>query len=141
MLILEQGRIQQKISDLDKQLRVYENEIHAEEAFQAQGLSGGLIGVDPNLVNLRSGSRGNTQGQAGGALDLGRELLLIRQKIAQFESYSRDSNHPDLQAVAVPGSSRFSASWAVAQRTVPKGHLFPPSSHESHLLTKLRRCR
>ena len=30
MLILEQGRIQQKISDLDKQLRVYENEIHAE---------------------------------------------------------------------------------------------------------------
>ncbi len=97
MLILEQGRIQQKISDLDKQLRVYENEIHAEEAFQAQGLSGGLIGVDLNLVNLRGGSRGNVQGQGGGALDLGRELLLIRQKIAQFESYSRDPNHPDLK--------------------------------------------
>ena len=28
---------------------------------------------------------------------MGRELLLIRQKIAQFESYSRDPNHPDLK--------------------------------------------
>jgi succinoglycan biosynthesis transport protein ExoP len=99
LLIHDQGRIQQKISDLDKELRELDNAINAEQALQAQGLSGGLIGADPNLLSLRSGSRGGTQGQPGGTMDLGRELLLIRQKIAQFESYSRDVNHPDLKAL------------------------------------------
>jgi len=99
ILILDQGRIQQKISELDKELRELDNAIHAEEALQAQGLSGGLIGADPNLFNTRGGARGGDQGQVGGTVNLGRELLMIRQKIAQFESYSRDTNHPDLKVL------------------------------------------
>ena len=54
LLIHDQGRIQQKISDLDKELRELNGAIQAEEALQAQGLSGGLSGTDPDLLSIRN---------------------------------------------------------------------------------------
>ncbi|MEZ6035388.1 MAG: AAA family ATPase [Planctomycetaceae bacterium] len=99
MLMAEQARIQQKIADLDKELRQLNGEIHAEEALQAQGLSGGLIGAGAGILSLSGRPGGGTPGQPGGTVDLGRELLLIRQKIEQFKANSRDPNHPDLLAM------------------------------------------
>ena len=54
LLIHDQGRIQQKITELEKELRKYDADIREETALQAQGLSGGLTGTDLNLQNLRS---------------------------------------------------------------------------------------
>jgi len=98
-LMLDQGRIQQKISDLDKELRELDGAIHAEEALQAQGLSGGLMGSDPGLLTIRGGNaRSGASGGSGGTLDPGQQLFLLRQKIVQFESTTRNPNHPDLLA-------------------------------------------
>ena len=98
-LLLDQGRIQQKISDLDKELRELDGAIHAEEALQAQGLSGGVMGTDPGLLTIRGGNaRSGTSAVSGGTLDPGQQLLLLRQKIVQFEATTRNPNHPDLLA-------------------------------------------
>ncbi|MBC7965289.1 MAG: AAA family ATPase, partial [Fuerstia sp.] len=98
-LLLDQGRIQQKISDLDKELRELDGAILAEEALQAQGLSGGLMGTDPGLLSMAGGGSRNT-GSAGlsGTQSLGQQLFLLRQKIVQFEGTTRNPNHPDLVA-------------------------------------------
>lgn len=98
-LLLDQGRIQQKISDLDKELRELDGAIHAEEALQAQGLSGGALGTDPGLLTIRGGSaRSGTSAGSGDTLDPSQQLFLLHQKIVQFESNTRNPNHPDLLA-------------------------------------------
>ena len=98
-LLLDQGRIQQKISDLDKELRELDGAIHAEEALQAQGLSGGLMGTDPGLLTIRGGSaRSSASGGSGSTLDPSQQLFLLHQKIVQFEATTRNPNHPDLLA-------------------------------------------
>jgi len=99
MLIIEQGRIQQKIADLEKELRDLDGQVRNEEALQAQGLSGGLTGLDPNLLNVRGGLRGGSSSAPGGALDFTQQWILIRQRITQFESNTRNPNHPDLIAL------------------------------------------
>ncbi len=99
-LLLDQGRIQQKISDLDKELRELDGAILAEEALQAQGLSGGLMGTDPGLLSmLGSGSRSAGSSGASGVQSLGQQLFLLRQKIVQFEASTRNPDHPDLKAL------------------------------------------
>ncbi|MEJ7590716.1 MAG: AAA family ATPase [Planctomycetaceae bacterium] len=98
-LLLDQGRIQQKISDLDKELRDLDGAIHAEEALQAQGLSSGLMtGMDPGLPTIRGGARSGAPSAANGAVDLNQQLFLLRQKIVQFEATTRNPDHPDLLA-------------------------------------------
>lgn len=96
LLMHDQGRIQQKIADLEKELRDINGQIRNEDALQAQGLSGGFVGMDPNLLSVRSGVRGTGSTTPGGGLELTQQWLLIRQEIAQFESNTRNPNHPDL---------------------------------------------
>ena len=98
LLIHDQGRIQQKISDLDKELRELNGAIQAEEALQAQGLSGGLSGTDPDLLSIRNGVRSGTSPGTTGTVDLRGELMVLHLKIAQFEANTRNPNHPDLLA-------------------------------------------
>lgn len=99
-LLLDQGRIQQKISDLDKELRELDGAIHAEEALQAQGLSGGLLGTDPGLLSVPGGStRSAGVSGSGGTQSLGQQLFLLRQEIVQFEANTRNPKHPDLIAL------------------------------------------
>lgn len=98
LLIHDQGRIQQKISDLDKELRELNGAIQAEEALQAQGLSGGLSGTDPDLLSIRNGVRSGTSPGTTGTVDLRGELPVLHLKIAQFEANTRNPNHPDLLA-------------------------------------------
>ncbi len=99
-LLLDQGRIQQKISDLDKELRELDGAILAEEALQAQGLSGGLMGTDPGLLSmLGTGSRNTVSSGGSGVQSLGQQLFVLRQKIVQFESSTRNPDHPDLKAL------------------------------------------
>ncbi len=98
LLIHDQGRIQQKITELEKELRKYDADIREEEALQAQGLSGGMTGTDLNLLNIRSAARGSALPAAGGGVDLRSELLLLQLRIAQFEATTRNPIHPDLQA-------------------------------------------
>ena len=98
-LLLDQGRIQQKISDLDTELRELEGAIHVEEALRAQGLSGMVMGTDAGLLTVRGGNaRSGTSAGSGSTLDPGQQLFLLRQKIVQFEATTRNPNHPDLLA-------------------------------------------
>ena len=98
LLILDQGRIQQKITELEKELRKYDADIREEQALQAQGLSGGPLAIDPGLLSLRSGGRGATPSPATDVVDLRSELMLLHLKIAQFEATTRNPDHPDLLA-------------------------------------------
>ena len=99
-LLLDQARINDKISDLDKELRELDSAILAEEALQAQGLSGGLMGTDPGLLSmLGSGSRNTGSFGSSGTQSLGQQLFVLRQKIVQFEASTRNPDHPDLKAL------------------------------------------
>ena len=99
LLIHDQGRLQQKITDLEKDLRDLKGQIRNEEALQAQGLSGGLSGLETNLLSLRGGAGSGIRSTPGGAVDLPQQWMLLRQKITQFESNTRNPNHPDLMAL------------------------------------------
>ena len=98
LLIHDQGRIQQKIAELEKELREYDAEMREEQALQSLGLSSGLMGTDSNLLNIRSAAGGSASPATGGVLDLRSQLILLHLKIAQFEATTRNQNHPDLLA-------------------------------------------
>ena len=98
LLIHDQGRIQMRISDLEKKLAEYNDSILAEEALQAQGLSGGLMSIDPNLSRIRSNVPGTATPGTQAPLDYRGRLIQVLQEIDQFERNTRNPNHPDLMA-------------------------------------------
>ncbi|MFO0425463.1 MAG: tyrosine-protein kinase family protein [Planctomyces sp.] len=111
--ILNQGLIQQKLMDLQKELRDINSRIRAEEAarqsLRENGISSNQLNAD-GLMGITSGgsSAGGTgfgddilgggipSGGAAFGGGLQRELLSVRQRIAQFQSQLRNPNHPDL---------------------------------------------
>ncbi len=97
MLIHQQERIELRISDLEKKLAEYNDSILAEEALQAQGLSGGLFGGDPGLSRNRNAPGTTTPGTQA-PLDYRGRLIQVLQEIEQFERNTRNPNHPDLLA-------------------------------------------
>jgi polysaccharide biosynthesis transport protein len=100
--MVNQGLIQQKLMDLQKELRDINSRIRAEEAarqsLSENGLPSNQFAAD-GLMGLNAPAGAVTEvlpvaSPFGGGLQ--RELLLIRQRIAQFQSQLRNPDHPDL---------------------------------------------
>lgn len=102
--ILNQGLIQQQMLDLQRDLREINSRIRAEEAarqaLQENGVpinqlnADGLMGLSvPSSPTAGLDFNSAIPSQAD---SLPRELMKIRQRIAQFQTQLRNPNHPDL---------------------------------------------
>jgi capsular exopolysaccharide synthesis family protein len=100
--IIQQNLIQDNLDDLSKTLREVNSRIRAEEAARASLTQQGVL---PNQINADGlMGLGGGMGQAAEpnvannpVLALQRELVVLRLKIAQFESQIRNPDHPDLK--------------------------------------------
>ena len=98
---IQQDLILDNVNDLQKNLRELNARIRAEEAARGSLLQ---YGLSPNQLNA-DGLMGlqvpgipavDGHGGAAAGMTLQRELMLVQQKIAQFESQLNNPNHPDL---------------------------------------------
>lgn len=98
--ILNQGLIQQQLLDLQKDLREINARIRAEEtarqSLQENGLPVSQLQADGLMGLPLPTSMEATTGGSPLNGNLPRELLLVRQKIAQFQTQLRNPAHPDL---------------------------------------------
>lgn len=100
--IIQQNLIQDNLDDLSKTLREVNSRIRAEEAARASLTQQGML---PNQINADGlMGLGGAMGQAtepnvanNPTLTLQRELVVLRLKIAQFETQIRNADHPDLK--------------------------------------------
>ncbi len=101
--IIQQNLIQDNLDDLSKTLRDVNSRIRAEEAARASLTQQGVL---PNQINADGlmGLGGGALAQAAEpnvannpAAALQRELVILRLKIAQFESQLKNPDHPDLK--------------------------------------------
>lgn len=102
--ILNQALIQQQLLDLQKDLREINGQIRAEEAVTKSLDERGLPAGSLNRNGLQGSDLSGTAPAASSAgnsslTSLQRELLTIRQKIAQFQTQIRNPSHPDLRAL------------------------------------------
>lgn len=103
--VLKQGLIQQKVMDLEKDLRDLNARLRAEEAVHQmildQGMPADAATVDSLLGRVPAIAGADTL-PGGGAINpqaanFARELADIRYRIAEFQANLRDPNHPGLQ--------------------------------------------
>ena len=98
---IQQDLILDNLNDLQKHLRELNAGIRAEEAARAllsqYGLSPNQLNAD-GLMGLQVPGIPTVEPNGGAAagMTLQRELMLVQQKIAQFESQLNNPNHPDL---------------------------------------------
>lgn len=101
--IIQQNLIQDNLDDLSKTLRDVNSRIRAEEAARASLTQQGVL---PNQINADGlmGLGGAALAPAAGAQNnadpaaaLQRELVMLRLRIAQFESQLKNPDHPDLK--------------------------------------------
>ncbi len=103
--ILNQGLIQQQLMDLQKDMREINGRIRAEEAARRSLPDNGLLPSQGNADGLRGlavagAAVAHSDATAGfPTTNVQRELLLLRQRIVQFETQLRNPDHPDLQAL------------------------------------------
>jgi len=98
---IQQDLILDNLDDLQKNLRELNARIRAEEAARASllqyGMSANQFNAD-GLMGLQVPGipAVDAHGGAAAGMTLQRELMLVQQKIAQFESQLNNPNHPDL---------------------------------------------
>ncbi|MDA1230948.1 MAG: AAA family ATPase [Planctomycetota bacterium] len=136
LLIHDQGRIQMRISDFEKKLAEYNDAILAEQALQAQGLSGGLMSIDTNRSQFPSSISSGSSGVVS-PLDPRSRLLQLQLEIAQFESTTRNPNHPDLLAKRQE-EKRLRSLLSVGSTPNVDGTASPAQFSRVTYLTKLR---
>jgi capsular exopolysaccharide synthesis family protein len=99
--IIQQNLIQDNLDDLSKTLREVNSRIRAEEAARAsltqQGVLPNQINAD-GLMGLSIPGLPSTEplSAVNPAQSMQRDLMMLRMKIAQFESQLRNPDHPDL---------------------------------------------
>ncbi len=98
--IIQQNLIQDNLDDLSKTLREVNRLIRAEEAarasLQQQGIAPSQMNAD-GLMGLPIPGAPAPEAAAGNTVQaMQRDLMILRSKIAQFESQLRNPNHPDL---------------------------------------------
>ena len=98
---IQQDLILDNLDDLQKNLRELNARIRAEEAARASllqyGMSANQFNAD-GLMGLQVPGipAVDAHGGAAAGMTLQRELMLVQQKIAQFESQLNNPHHPDL---------------------------------------------
>ncbi len=103
---VNQGIIQQQLIDLQKDLREINARIRAEEAarqsLKESGLPANQMYAD-GIMGINNGGFGGFGGMADAAPqanpmagNMQQQLMMIRTRISQFQSQTRNQNHPDL---------------------------------------------
>jgi succinoglycan biosynthesis transport protein ExoP len=98
--IIQQNLIQDNLDDLSKTFREVNRLIRAEEAARASLTQQGIVPNQMNADGLMGlpipGAPAADAAAANPTQAVQRDLMMLRMKIAQFESQLRNPNHPDV---------------------------------------------